>query len=97
MMVDVHMADGRTVFRALARNNVVRLFTANLDELDSGRPERLWVNHGDHGPDERDPFLVARHGAGDQLPAVWRDRLGLAGAADATPAAAGAAQEVARG
>lgn len=42
-MVDVHMTDGRTVFRAMSRGTMVKLFRKDLEEFDEGRAESVWV------------------------------------------------------
>lgn len=43
MMIDVHMTDGRTVFRVKSRGNFIDLIGRKVSELDSNRAISCWV------------------------------------------------------
>jgi hypothetical protein len=55
MMVDVHMADGRTVFRFKSRSQFIDLLSRNLDALDEAKAVACWVRW--HPQDE---FMFCR-------------------------------------
>lgn len=42
-MIDAHLTDGRTVFRCMSRGTLIRMFKRDLDTLDEGRAEHIWV------------------------------------------------------
>ena len=43
MMIDVHLADGRTVFRFVARARLMRLVNRDPATIDEQRAERCWA------------------------------------------------------
>lgn len=43
MMIDVHMADGRTTFRFKSRGQFIDLISRNLSKLDENRAVACWV------------------------------------------------------
>jgi len=43
MMIDAHIADGRTVFRFKTRGNMISLINRNLAELESEGAVKCWV------------------------------------------------------
>lgn len=43
MIVDVHMADGRTVFRFKSRSQFIDLLSRDLDALDEAKAVACWV------------------------------------------------------
>jgi hypothetical protein len=63
-MVDVHHTDGRTVFRAMSRGTMIKLFKADPETIDEARAERVWVRW--HPQDEWAPvrlFAMKKHSA----------------------------------
>jgi len=56
MMIDVHMADGRTIFRFKTRGHLVDLVGRKLDELDGTRAVACWVSW--HPGDEFVPCRI---------------------------------------
>lgn len=46
MMVDVHMTDGRTIFRVTSRGPVVQLIQRDPEKLDESSTFKVWIDRG---------------------------------------------------